>query len=135
VCNIIAGSMAYVALSRYANLDDLEGLGFFTWVVDVTRAHPFIFLIFVFNVFHMIWFLALTLSQSWFVLFNVTTNEVMNWNRYSYLGGYSFRGVGHSNVFDLGFVANCSQFWRLPGSKQIDWAHAQVPSEDVVEHV
>ncbi|VDN11682.1 unnamed protein product [Dibothriocephalus latus] len=55
-------------------------------------------------------------------LFNVTTNELVNWPRYAH-----FRGKGNSfhNPFDKGFRDNLAEFFR-PGSTVLE----EMPTAD-----
>lgn len=47
---------------------------------------------------------------------NLTTNEMLRWQRFDYLT--SGKGGGFSNAFDAGPIKNCLQFWAVP---QPDW--------------
>jgi hypothetical protein len=95
-------------------------VGWLAWFTELYMREPLLLGLVTLFLLHSPWIFLLTCSQVYFVLRNVTTNEVMNWHRYSYLAG-SFRGVGSSNSFDLGLVRNLLEFFDLFGHGR-DWS-------------
>ena len=76
---------------------------------------------------NIIWIVFLFLSQSYQIAINMTTNEMQNYHRFSYLihpadrssPSYRRRKL---NPFDLGPIGNCYDFWTAKGGlKDISW--------------
>jgi len=131
-CNVIADIATYCVLAYYSGFD--PELGWMEWIGVASREQPIVWMVMLVNFFHTIWFFALTFSQIWFALWNVTTNEVISWSRYSYLKGRMFRGPGSYNPFDKGFVKNCAQFYGCPGYK-VNWLYPTIDTTNSMMNV
>lgn len=123
-CNII-GCVVSVLVSFYF-VGVSTDASLWQTTVFVGEHHPFLLCCVALNFLHVIWFTALTVSQSYFAVKNVTTNEVMNWARYTYLTGAAFGSPHATNYFDKGPVRNLLDFFagrhevlmNAPGSVQ-----------------
>lgn len=114
LCCLSSTNLISTVMAIYATLYTIgipDELGYLSQFFYVAQEHTFLMWIIIIDLFHIIWFMALTISQSYFMLHNVTTNEVMNWERYSYLRGMGFKGPGHGNYFDKGHHGNCLEFF------------------------
>lgn len=107
--NLIASFMFFNCLKYSIGLPEDMGYWDMFWVV--AQQHTLLMWVGILNLFHVFWFCALTMSQTYFALYNVTTNEVINWHKYPYLGGLGFKEIGHSNSFDEGISQNCINFF------------------------
>jgi palmitoyltransferase len=107
--NVIASFMSIWAMLYYADVPD--GLGFFGFLIFAAFERTTLLWVIIINLIHVFWFCALTMSQVWFAIHNVTTNEVINWSRYSYLRGIGFQEFGSSNFFNKGPAGNLAEFF------------------------
>lgn len=123
-CNIL-GCVVSVLASLYFT-GQAEDASLWQTIVFIADNFPFLICCVALNFLHVIWFTALTVSQTYFALKNVTTNEVMNWTRYSYLTGAAFGAPHATNYFDKGPLRNLTDFFagrhevlmNVPGSVQ-----------------
>ncbi|KAI8611832.1 ankyrin repeat-containing domain protein [Chytriomyces sp. MP71] len=77
-----------------------------------------------------LWIIFLLFTQSYQIALQLTTNEMVNWHRFSYLVHPEDRDLPpyrkrKLNAFDKGVLGNCGEFWGIHGDvegKGVDWA-------------
>ena len=108
-CNLIASFLSIYSLIYLSEIPD--DLGYFAQFMFAAQERTYLLWVVIFNLFHVIWFCALTISQTFFMMHNVTTNEVINWDRYPYLRGMGFKELGYGSYFDKGIKSNIIEFF------------------------
>ena len=94
---------------------------------NAAKMAPIMFWVFNFSAFMTFWLLILTITQTYQIVRNLTTNELSNYARLEYFypqlqpEDVEFEKIKDSdkskrfiNVFDYGFVANWLDFWKHP---------------------
>ncbi|MDP2439430.1 MAG: ankyrin repeat domain-containing protein [archaeon] len=127
LCNVI-----YLALCFRLILVDLTaGLELLQKLSVVFFEHPYLFAMTLFGVLHIAWLFLLAGTQLYLVFRNATTNEQINWGRYSYQRGKSLCSSDSSHGYELGTVHNVLQFAKCPGHT-VDWTAHQPHQESAV---
>ncbi|KAJ3675649.1 hypothetical protein LUZ60_004691 [Juncus effusus] len=78
------------------------------WIHFMAKNHTGALIFLFLDIFFLAGALILTIAQAWQIARNITTNEMANSKRYTYLIGPEgqFR-----NPYNRGFIRNCSDFW------------------------
>jgi palmitoyltransferase ZDHHC13/17 len=139
-CIAVAGTFLPLAWSYLHSAVDqnIERLSSCFLLTDqlcrATVGAPAVFWIFCFGSFMTIWLLMLTVTQTYQILRNLTTNELSNYLRLEYFypelqdEDVSFEKIQtcdkskrYVNVFDKGLLKNWSDFWKHPLKQQYNY--------------
>merc|ERR1719161_333106 len=89
-----------------------NGSGYFPTMSTVVTVYPLVCMVLLVHTFTIPWIVVLTLHQLRLVATNMTTNEMINLNRYDHFWVMSGHGRRLQNPFDKGGVPrNCLDFW------------------------
>ncbi|POO01340.1 Transmembrane protein [Trema orientale] len=116
-----------VALSRILN-DPLAPSSFIAWIKYVANYHVGVLLFIIADFFLFFGVAVLTVVQASQISRNITTNELANATRYSYLRG---PGGRFRNPYDHGIRKNCSDFMINGYNEDVEYIEQSADAEGI----
>lgn len=107
---------------------------------------PVLFWVSCFGAFMTLWMAMLTVTQTYQILRNLTTNEMTNYSRLEYFypqlspedepfdDNMTNKSKRFVNVFDMGMIANWSDFWKHPLQQRHNFNFMEKFSDEDLRH-
>jgi len=133
ICNGICLVLCYYFWATNPILAWKTDIGYWGMFLEAVNTQPYGVAVTFFNILHFPWFFMLLSSQVYLVSIGMTTNETINWHRYSYLKSADGKQGHRSNIYDLGIFRNWLQFLNL--GPKVDWTNPYLGAPPHIQSV